>query len=160
MPKFLTLLALLGNAVVFSATVPTFQAETTEGKSFSLKDKLKEGRPVLISFWATWCQPCVDELNHLKTRLKKETAGVDVVAINVDTSETSSDVRPTMRLHKIEFPVILDPTHQIFSKFNSTKAVPFSVLVSPQGEILQTYSGYSDEMMKKLESYNQKAKGG
>ncbi len=140
------------SVTAFSEQAPFFQSETTDGKSYSLKDKLKDGKPVLISFWATWCQPCVDELNTLKTRLGKD-SGVEVVAVNVDTSETSSDVRPTMRLHKIEFPTILDPKHQIFSKYNSTKAVPFSVLVSAKGEILATYSGYSEEMMKKLESF-------
>ncbi len=137
---------------LFAAQAPTFQSETTDGKSYSLKEKLKDGKPVLISFWATWCQPCLDELNALKAKIGVD-AGVQVVAINVDTSETSSDVRPTARLHKIAFPIILDPTHQIFSKYNSTKAVPYSVLVSATGEILATYSGYSDEMMKKLESF-------
>lgn len=160
MIKFSFLLSLLLSFSVLAAQVPAFQAEMIDGQVFLLKDKLKNGRPILISFWATWCQPCLDELNQLQTKLKKETAGVDVVAINVDTAETSSDIRPTLRLHKIEFPVILDPTHQIFSKFNSTKAVPFSVLVSPTGEILATYSGYSDEMMKRLESFNKKANGG
>ena len=153
-------LSLLLASSVFAAQAPNFQGETTEGKKFSLKDTLKGGKPTLISFWATWCQPCLDELNHLKTRLNKETAGVNVIAINVDTAETTSDVKPTMRLYKISFPVILDPTHQIFAKFNSTKAVPFSVLVGANGEILETYSGYSEEMMKKLESYNKKANGG
>lgn len=154
--KTLVVLLLLSTPL-FAAQAPNFQGETTDGKKFSLKESIKSGRPLLISFWATWCQPCLDELNNIKKRLNKETAGVDVIAINVDTAETTSDVKSTIRLYKIEFPVILDPTHQIFAKFNSTKAVPFSVLVGSKGEILQTYSGYSEEMMAKLESYNKKA---
>jgi len=150
--KTLILSLALFTVSAYSAQAPMFQSETTDGKNFSLKDRLKDGKPVLVSFWATWCQPCLDELNTLKAKLGKN-AGVDVVAVNVDTSETSSDVRPTARLHKIEFPIILDPKHQIFSKFNSTKAVPYSVLVSATGEILATYSGYSEEMMQKLESF-------
>jgi len=149
-------LALLSVALfcstVFSAQAPTFQSETLSGASYSLKEKLKEGKPVLVSFWATWCQPCLDELNSLKTKLGKD-SGVEVIAVNVDTSETSSDVRPTIRLHSIEFPIILDPTHQIFAKYNATKAVPYSVLISAKGEILATYAGYSEEMMTKLETF-------
>ncbi len=139
-----------------AAQAPSFQSQTVDGKNFSLKDRLKAGKPVLVSFWATWCQPCLEELNQLKTRLAKENSGVEVIAINVDTTETSSDVRPTIRLHKIEFPVILDPTHQIFSKYNATKAVPFSVLVGPSGEIQGTYAGYSEEMIQKLEKFSKK----
>ena len=148
----LTFFCLSGSGV----QAPSFQSDTVDGKNFSLKDKLKAGHPVLVSFWATWCQPCLDELSQLKTRLSKGDGGVDVIAINVDTSETSSDVRPTIRLHKIEFPVILDPTHQIFSKYNATKAVPFSVLIGTSGEILGTYAGYSEEMIQKLEKLSKK----
>lgn len=145
----LGLLFLTGVAVAKPA--PQFQAELLDGKRTSLQKNLKTGRSLILCFWASWCTPCLQELKEISARLKKDpTLPLDMLAINVDTPETSSDVRPTMKLYGFDFPVVMDPRHEIFSKYQSAKSLPFSALVSSQGNIVKTFSGFHEEMMDEV----------
>src|SRR5262249_18836109 len=89
---------------------PSFSADLMGGNKVSLKESLKPGRLLLVSFWATWCTPCIEELRTVSEKLKADpNLPLDILTINVDTSETSSDVKPTLKLYSFKFPVILDP---------------------------------------------------
>lgn len=76
---------------------------------------------------------------------------VRVLTVNVDTPETASDVRSTMRLYKFQMPVITDSKHEIFSKFQDSKTLPFSVLIKPNGQIVETFNGFHEEMFAKVQ---------
>jgi len=147
------LIALVVSSSVFATVAPNFQAETMAGMKVSLKDQLKPNRTLLLSFWASWCTPCLEEIRNVTERLAKEpNLPLDVLTVNVDTSETQSDVKPTIKLHKIAFPVILDPKHEIFSKFQQNQTLPFSVLVGPKGNIEGTFNGFSEGMFDKIKT--------
>ena len=150
--RLLTLFCIL-SSTVFATTAPNFQGETMTGAKINLKDQLKPNRVLLVSFWASWCTPCLEEIEHVKEHLAKEpTLPLDVITVNVDTSETQTDVKPTVRLHKITFPVILDPKHEILSKYQQTGTIPFSVLIGPKGTIESTFNGFSETMFDKIKS--------
>lgn len=135
----------------FSKTAPQFQGELLDGKRVSLKQSLKPGRALVLCFWASWCTPCLQELKEVTARLKKEPQlPIDLLAINVDTSETASDVSPTMRLYGFEFPTVVDPKHEIFSKYQGSKSLPFSAVINPQAEIAKTFSGYQEDMFDEI----------
>ena len=130
---------------------PPFQGQTIQGAKVSLKESLKPNRVLLLTFWASWCSPCLEELNHVTTRLRNEpSTPMDLLTVNVDTSETASDVKPTLKLHKFEMPVILDPKHEIFGKYHQGKTLPYSVLIGPDGQIEETFNGYHEEMFTKI----------
>ena len=102
---------------------------------------------LILSFWATWCSPCMVELKSIMEKLQAgPPLSFDVLTVNVDPSETMSDVKPTLKLYKLDLPVILDPKHEIFSKYQDSKTLPFSVLISSKGEIVATFSGFSEDM--------------
>ena len=87
--RFLTLLCILSSTVL-ATTAPNFQGETLTGSKINLKDQLKPNRVLLVSFWASWCTPCLEEIQHVGEHLAKEpTLPLDVITVNVDTSETS-----------------------------------------------------------------------
>lgn len=149
MPRFLVALFIVC-AVASAKEAPNFRAETTTGDRVSLKESLKPGRALLVCFWATWCVPCMEELRTVGEKLKADPAlPLDVIAVNVDTAETTSDVKPMVRSMGFKFPVVLDPKHEIFAKYQDAKTLPYSVLVAPTGEIAHVFNGYDDKMIEK-----------
>lgn len=144
------ILAGLGSAC-FAKQAPQFQAEFLDGKRTSLKQTLQPGRALIMCFWASWCTPCLQELKEISTHLKENPSlPLDLLAINVDTADTSSDVAPTLKLYGFKFPVVVDPKHEIFSKYQGSKSLPFSALLSSKGELLKTFSGYDEKMFDEV----------
>ncbi len=135
-------------SIALAKVAPTFQGELLSGGRTKLEYHLKSNRLLLISFWASWCSPCLEELKLVTDSLKKSPSlPVDLLTVNVDKTETSSDVRPTMWLLKFSFPVILDPGHEIFSRYQQGDSLPFSVLLDSRGNILRSFSGYQEELV-------------
>lgn len=139
------------STVSFARVAPTFQGELMGGGRAKLQDYLKEDRSLLVCFWASWCTPCMEELKQVKERMEAEKGlALDVLTINVDTADTASDVKPTFKQNKFNFPVVLDPKHEIFSKYHETKTLPFSVLLDKKGEMLTVFNGYNENMFSEI----------
>jgi len=149
------LLYLLGvacvSSIAFGKIAPDFPGSLLDGKRTSLRQNVKKGRYLFLSFWASWCSPCIDELRGVSSKLRTEkTLPLDVLTVNVDTSETAADVKPTLRMNNFEFPVVLDPKHEIFPKFHSEKTLPYSVLLNDRSEIVLTFNGYDETMFTQI----------
>jgi peroxiredoxin len=145
--------------VTFSAhaqVAPLFRGDTLDGETIALESMLKPKRVLLLSFWASWCEPCLEELKSVSRALKADpNIAVEVLTVNVDTTETRSDVKPAVKLNEFQFPVILDPKHEIFSSYRADKSLPFSVVIDPKGKILQTFNGFSETMLPRLKQIAQ-----
>ena len=146
MTKLLAAVVFL-SSVALAKPAPLFKAEALGGKTISLSDTLKSDRGVLVLFWASWCTPCLEELKSVADYMKAHPEfPLDVLTVNVDTSETNSDVAPTVKLYGIKFPVLLDPNHEIFGKYQAAKQLPYSVLVSGKGQLELSFQGYQPEL--------------
>ena len=74
--------------------------ESITGEKISFNDQLAKG-PVVISFWATWCKPCLKELPHLN-RLAGQYAGrISVLAVSTDASKSVAKVAPFIQSKEI-----------------------------------------------------------
>lgn len=145
--KFFLLITM--STVSFGKIAPGFQGDLLGGGRISLSEELaKEPRKgLLLCFWATWCTPCMQELKLVTEKLKADpNLPIRVLTVNVDTPETASDVKPTLKLYQFKVPVIADHKHEIFSKYQDSKTLPFSVLIKPNGEIAETFNGFHEEM--------------
>jgi len=95
----------------------------------------------------------MEELRMISEKLKSDpNFPLNVVTVNVDSSETSSDVRSTIAQAKLSFPVILDPKHEIFSRYTQGKSLPFSALIDDQGGLASTYEGLNENLFHELQS--------
>lgn len=150
--KFAFLVVSILSTVSLAKVAPSFQGELIGGGRVSLSEELAKdnSKGLLLCFWATWCAPCMQELKQVTEKLKNDpTLPLRVLTVNVDTAETSSDVKPTLKLYQFKIPVITDPKHEIFAKYQDAKTLPFSVLIKPNGEIAETFNGFHEEMFTK-----------
>jgi peroxiredoxin len=127
-----------------------FEAKSIDGDQISLEKLLEKG-PVLINFWASWCQPCKAEMKHLKNIYEKyKSAGFTIVGINQDSPKSLSKVKSFVSSIMINYPILLDPNGQIFQKYNG-QVMPYSILVDTNGEIAYKHNGYLPGDEVKLE---------
>jgi thiol-disulfide isomerase/thioredoxin len=83
---------------------PDFSLQDLNGENVPLKTF--KGRTVLVHFFATWCEPCREELPALSRFLKRSASNVSVVAISV--AEVDPRVRRFFEAMPVDFPVLLD----------------------------------------------------
>ena len=120
-----------------------FTSRDIDGKTVHLSDYLGK-QAVLLDFCATWCQPCLAELGHLRKLYEKEKArGFIVLAIAMDSSDTVAEVPAWARRNNIVFPVLLDEDSHIAGVYNPKKSAPLTVLIDKKGDIVYVHDGYN-----------------
>lgn len=105
-------------------------------------EAIAAGRPALVTFWASWCQPCRTELPRLDALQQRlDPARGTVVAVNLDrSSRTGQAVYDRLGLG---LPVVWDPDGVVAIRFDPT-ALPATFLVDADGAIVETWLGELD----------------
>lgn len=143
--KKLTLLLFLIAANFFGIaqkTLPKISLISTEGELYNIEEIGKD-RTIIVAFWATWCVPCIKELdaiNDLYPDWQEET-NVELIAVSIDDSRTSARVKPMVNGKGWEYKILLDP-NQDFKRAMNIVSVPYLIIVK-NGEIVYKHSGYT-----------------
>lgn len=120
-----------------------FTARDIEGQTVRLSDYLGK-QAILLDFCATWCQPCLAELGHLRRLYEKERArGFVVLAIAMDSSDTVAEVPAWAKRNNVTFPVLLDEDSHIAGIYNPKKSAPLTVLIDKKGNVVYVHDGYN-----------------
>jgi len=112
-----------------------------------------KGRPVLVNFWASWCDPCKDEAPAIEQAHKRlQKAGGTVLGVTV--SDASSDSQAFMREYGLTFPSVRDVDGELAEDFGST-GVPETFLVDREGRISaisrgQVVEGFLDKAVTEV----------
>ena len=114
-----------------------------DGKNYDIASL--RGNVVLISFGATWCQPCKEELKALE-ELKREYKDKPVkflwISIESNDQVSDGDLRDYAKKLKISFPVLRDPETTTFSRFSSRRRLPTILFLDKSGRLsLPTHVG-------------------
>ena len=120
---------------------PDFSLNQLNGESFSLSST--KGKVVVVSFWATWCKPCLQELSFLKQVQKEYGKDLTILAIATDDPNTISKVRMTVKQKRLTMPVLLDPQGSVMALLNPRGGLPFSVYIDKQGRVASTHDGFA-----------------
>jgi peroxiredoxin len=108
--------------------MPNMYIKTIEGKSINTKSTYNKKGLTVYSFWATWCVPCINELDDIHKEIEKwEDANVKIVAISTDDSRTKRRVRPMVNGKKWNFEILLDE-NQALKRALNINAIPHTIV--------------------------------
>lgn len=127
---------------------PDFIVEMLDGSKVTLVEN--RGKVVLVSFWATWCPPCRLELSHMQKDVIDRFAGEDLVVLPISRGEERKTVESYISKMGYTFPVGLDTTQAIYSKYASNY-VPRSVVIDREGMVVYVGVGYDEQIAKEIE---------
>lgn len=152
MKKFFVLLVFLTTAVVFGQNdaLPNVQLRNLDGKTINMSDYNKEDVPVIVSFWATWCGPCLKELAAIHDVYEdwQEETGVKLVAVSIDDAKTVKRVKTLVNGKGWDYEVLYDDNHELKRVMNVVN-VPFTVVVY-KGKIVYKHTSYTPGVEKEL----------
>jgi thiol-disulfide isomerase/thioredoxin len=133
-----------------------FSLESLDGKMVSLSSY--KGKVVLLSFWATWCGPCKQEMPAME-KLYQKLKGQGFEVLAVDMMEDKATVSAFVKTNGYTFPVLLDKTGEVGGNgMYAARAIPTNYIVDKAGKIVGRKIGIdgpawtSDERVAMFES--------
>jgi peroxiredoxin len=147
----------LSSSLFAQHQMPSVLLKNLKGESINSNlDFQKKDVLYVFSFWATWCAPCVQELDAISDVYGdwKSKINIEIIAVSVDDARTEKRVKPLVNGKGWEYTVLLD-TNQELKRSLSIANVPYVVVVKNK-EIVYIQNGHSPggeiELFEKLKS--------
>ena len=144
--KFLSMaLVVLASATAW-AELPSVTLKDINGKTVNTAELSNDGKPIVISFFATWCKPCNRELAAIHEVFAdwQDETGVKLVAVSIDEAQNAQKVKPLVeRKGWTDYEVLLDPNGE-FKRQMGVNDIPPAFIVDGNGNVVWTHQGYID----------------
>lgn len=128
------------------APLPALSTTLLDGSTWS--SEAHKGIPILLTFWASWCGPCMEELPHLQSLWEERKAlGFEVLAVSVDDLGDRPAVERTVKRLGLAFPVTHAP--ELARRFE-VGPIPALRLLDRGSSIRYAASGYSEAALERL----------
>jgi peroxiredoxin len=132
--------------------VPDFVTSTLDGKRFALKEYLKqpENKVLILTFFATWCEPCGEDLKYLK-RLHSQygNQGLGVFCVFTGRLSKVKAAKKYLEDLDINFPVLLDKKRVISKRYKVT-GLPCNYAIDREGFLKFRCLGCSEDVKRKF----------
>ena len=142
-------LAIVG--IAQAQTLPAVTLKDINGKTVQTDKLSNDGKPFIISFYATWCKPCNRELSAISEVYAdwQDETGVKLIAVSIDQAQNINKVKPLVDSNGWEYDVLLDPNSD-FKRALGIQMIPYVIIVDGKGNIVYKHNGYTDGAEKEL----------
>lgn len=145
MKKIFLSIALLFVTTMAMAQIPSVKVENKNGEPINTAELVDGKTPMIVSFWATTCKPCIKELDAINDAYPDwiEEANFRVVAVSTDDSRFVSQARTLAEGHGwSDFTVLYDKNQDFMRAMNVT-VTPQVFVVDKNGKIVYSHTGYT-----------------
>jgi thiol-disulfide isomerase/thioredoxin len=151
------LMALMAGNAQDAKTIPSVTVKNIGGEAVDTKTFSNDGKPFVINFWATWCKPCIQELNSIHDVYEDWQAqtGVKIYAVSIDDSRSSRKVAPFINGRGWKYEVILDENSDL-KRAMGVNNPPHTFLYNGKGELVWQHNGYApgdeEELLQQIKN--------
>ena len=127
----------------YGQQLPSIKLTTINGEAFNTQQfSDTTGKLVVLSFWATWCIPCINELTAINDNLDswKVNLKFDFFAVSEDDSRTVKRVQPLVNGKNWTFNTLLDINQELKRHWNIAN-IPYTIIIK-KGKIIYRHAGY------------------
>lgn len=132
--------------------------KTLKGGTTSLKEIVQQNDLIIVSLWATWCVPCINELDAISDVYSdwQDEIDLEIIAISTDDSRTQKRIKPLINGKGWDYLILLDKNQELKRALNIS-LIPH-VIVLKGNKILYRNTGYSpgaeDELFEIIKKYS------
>jgi thiol-disulfide isomerase/thioredoxin len=124
----------------YGGPTPALKLKDLEGREHALESY--RGKVVLVNFWATWCEPCKEEMPSIE-RLRQSLAGRPFAVLAVNLAEPDARVQAFLAKLPLGFPVLMD-RDAAATKAWKARMLPATFIVGTDGRVRYSYIGELD----------------
>ena len=132
--------------------------ETLDGNSVDIQAATNQDNIVVVSLWATWCIPCIKELDAIKKVYEEwqNETNVELIAVSVDDPRTARRIRPLINSKGWDYTILLDSNSELKRALKAS-TIPLTLLIK-DNKIVYKHSGYTPnaeiELYEKIKEYS------
>jgi|TARA_B110000259_G_scaffold19173_1_gene20177 thiol-disulfide isomerase/thioredoxin len=131
------------NTAFSQTTIPNITLNTLNGKSVKIQDEISKDKITILSFWASWCVPCINELDAISEVYEdwQEDFNMELIAISTDDARTQKRIRPMVNGKGWPYKILLDKNQELKRALNIS-TIP-QIIILKDSKIIYIHSGYS-----------------
>ena len=151
MRSILFLLLILPFLKLKGQEIPNIPVKTSSGSSIEFSRLIKEDTVYIVSFWATWCTPCIKELREFSEvyDVIRDSFRLELIAVSIDDSRNSSKVFPKAVAEGWTYRIVLDRNQDLARSMNVNN-VPTIFIINRKREIVYSHQGYSPGSIEEI----------
>ncbi len=137
------LFGFLMTTMLYAQNIPQAKVLDMKGNKVDFQDIVKSDKPVIVSFWATWCVPCINELDAINEVYPdwQEETGVKLIAVSRDDDRTARRIKALVNGKAWDYEIYRDYNDDLKRALNIA-SIPFMIIIK-DGKIVATRSGYT-----------------
>lgn len=142
-------------------TFPSVNVKDLDGNTVDFSSVQEKGKITVVSFWATWCTPCIKELEAINEKYEdwQTTYNMKLVAVSIDDARNTKKVKPKVLGYGWSYQVLLDENMDLARVMNVNNP-PMTYIYDADGKQVYSHQGYTpgaeDELEAKLKEISGK----
>jgi thiol-disulfide isomerase/thioredoxin len=143
MKRTFLLISLFTFSLSYAQDIPNVILKNLENESVSIQKLANSNNIKIFSFWATWCVPCINELDAIADVYEEwqDETNVELIAISTDDTRTKNRVIPLVNGKDWEYQILIDDNQDLKRALN-INVLPY-IMVVKNGEIVHARTGYT-----------------